>query len=165
MKRMDPFILGIVIISIFVLFGGIVFAYKSSGKPMQTYSAQASDRPKAEVPSDKADLGQMTVSDIKTADFIIKNSGSKPLQISDVSTSCDCTYAEITIGGATSPRFSMHTTSSWQGEIEPGSQAKVTAIYEPAIMPVQGKVERTVHIKTNDPQKPDITLTLSADVK
>lgn len=165
MRRIDPFVLGIAIISIFVLFGGIVFAYKSSGKPMQTYSVANGDRPKAQIPVDRADLGEMVVSDIRMADFTIKNSGSKPLQISDVSTSCDCTFAEITIGGAVSPRFSMHTTSSWQGEIGPGADAKVTAIYEPAKMPVQGRVERTVHLRTNDPQKPDIALTLSADVK
>lgn len=164
MKRIDPFILGIIVFMAVVIFGGVVFAFRVSGKPMQTYSAEDQDRPKIEIHGTTQDLGQMKVSDIKSADFIIKNSGTKPLMISNISTSCDCTFAQITINGKQSPRFSMHQNPQWTGEIVPDAEAKVTAIYEPARMPVKGKVERNVHIKTNDPQNPDLALTVIATV-
>ena len=164
MKRVDPFILSIVFFMTIVIVGGVIFAYKSGGKPLETYTVESQDRPKIELLETTQDLGEMKVSDIKSADFILKNIGTKSLQINNISTSCDCTFAQVTIDGKQSPRFSMHQNPQWIGEIAPGTEAKVTAIYEPAKMPVEGKVERSVHIKTNDPQIPDLALTVTATV-
>ncbi|OGD84821.1 hypothetical protein A2165_04625 [Candidatus Curtissbacteria bacterium RBG_13_40_7] len=164
MKRIDPFILGIIIFLGVVLVGGVVFAYKSGRKPMETYSATDQNRPQVELQTNLIDLGEMKVSDIKSADFTVKNIGNKPLQINNISTSCDCTFAQVIIGDQVSPRFTMHQNPKWTGEIQPGQEAKVTATYEPTRMPVKGKVERSVHVKTNDPQNPDIALTVVATV-
>jgi len=164
MKKIDPFILGIIFFLLVVLIGGVVFAYKGGGESMQTYTTQDQDRPQAEISTQLVDLGEMKVSDTKSADFIIKNVGNRPLQINNISTSCDCTFAEVTIGDSVSPRFTMHQNPQWTGEIGSGQEAKVMAIYEPAIMPVKGKVERTIYLKTNDPQNPEITLAITAAV-
>ncbi|MBI2598611.1 DUF1573 domain-containing protein [Candidatus Curtissbacteria bacterium] len=164
MSKINPFILGIIIFLVLVIVGGIVFAYTTADKTPKTYSAESPDRPKAELSASFADLGQMKVSEIKTLDFFLKNTGNQNLEINNISTSCDCTFAQITIGDKISPRFSMHQNPNWMGQIEPGREAKVTASYEPARMPVKGKVERSVYIRTNDPQKPDIVLTLVAEV-
>lgn len=164
MKRPDPFILGIIIFSVLILAGAIVFASTQTTKQPQTYGISDENRPQVEVDKAAADLGQMSASDIKTADFNIKNVGNRPLSISNITTSCGCTFAQMEINGEKSPRFSMHTTASWSREIAPGGQAKITAIYEPAIMPVKGKVERMVYIKTNDPAMQNLTLTVTAVV-
>ena len=165
MKRFDPFILGIIFFMILVLFGGIIFAFKESGKSIRTYSADDRDRPIVELSVISQDLGQMKVSDIKSADFIIKNSGTKPLIINNISTSCDCTFTQIEIDGKTSPRFSMHKNPNWIGEIRSGKEAKLTTIYEPSIMPVKGAVIRNVFFTTNDPQNQNISLTVTATVE
>jgi len=164
MKRINPFILGIIIFLFVVLIGGVIFAYKAGGKPIQIYSAQNQDHPQVELSSEFADLGEMSISDVKSADFTIKNIGNKSLQINNISTSCDCTFAQVTIGNKVSPKFMTQQDSQWTGEIQSGQEAKVTATYEPALKPVKGKVERTVYVKTNDPQKSDITLTITAIV-
>lgn len=165
MRRFDPFILAIVIFSILVIIGGIFFAFKATGKPLETYSASDSQRPQLEINTRIQDLGQMKVSDIKSADFVIKNTGQKPLQITNVSTSCNCTFAQVEIDGKKSPRFSMHKNPLWTGEISPQKEAKIIAIYEPSLMPVQGSVERNVLFTTNDPQNPNVSLTLTANVQ
>lgn len=165
MRRFDPFILSIAVFSVLVVIGGIFFAFKATGKPLELYSATDTERPQIEVDTKIKDLGQMKVSDIKSADFVIKNTGQKPLQITNVSTSCNCTFAQIEIEGKQSPRFSMHKNPVWTGELAPQKEAKVTAIYEPSLMPVQGPVERNVLFTTNDPQNQNISLTLTATVQ
>lgn len=164
-RKFDPIFLGIVIFFVLALIGGVFFAFKMGGKPLQVYSKDNPDKPKAEISATTSDFGEMKVSDIKTADFFIKNSGSKKLQLTNVSSSCNCTFAEITINNVKSPRFSMHSTNSWLGEVDPSTEAKVTVIYQPSIMPVQGKVERTVSLKTNDPEKTDISFKITATVE
>ncbi len=164
MKRINLFILGIIFFLIIVIIGGIIFAYKVNDKPIQTYSTQNQSHPQVGLSSESVDLGEMSISDVKSADFIIKNIGNKPLQINNISTSCDCTFAQVTIGDKVSPKFMTQQNSQWTGEIQSGQEAKVTATYQPALKPVKGKVERTVYVKTNDPQKPDITLTITAIV-
>lgn len=164
MKILDPLIVSVVIFLAAIVVGGVIFAYRVSGKPMPTYTTQDQDRPQAELSTQLIDLGEMKVSDIKSADFMIKNIGSRPLQVTNISTSCDCTFAEVTIADKVSPRFTMHQNPQWTGEIQPDQEAKVTAIYEPARMPVKGKVERTVYLKTNDLQNPNIVLTVLATV-
>jgi len=164
MKRIDPFILGIAIFTIIALIGGTFFAFKAIGKPLELYSASESERPQAELNTKVQDLGQMKVSDVKSADFTLKNVGQKPLQITNVSTSCNCTFAQIEINGKKSPRFSMHQNPNWVGEIEPGKEAKITATYQPSLMPVKGAVERDVLLTTNDPQNPNISLKVTAVV-
>jgi len=164
MKRMDPFILVIIISIIVVMVGGVIFALKATGKPMELYSASATERPQVELNTKKQDLGQMKVSDVKSAEFIIKNVGQKPLQLTNVSTSCNCTFAQIEIEGKKSPRFSMHQNPNWIGEIESQKEAKITATYEPSLMPVKGAVERDVLFTTNDPQNPNISLKVTAAV-
>ncbi|MDP2632593.1 MAG: DUF1573 domain-containing protein [Candidatus Curtissbacteria bacterium] len=166
MRRIDPIILCIAIFFVLALAGGIFFAYKVGGKPMEAYSQSSKEKPKAEVSKTSADMGEMSVTDVKSVDFVIKNTGTKKLQINNVSTSCDCTFAQITIGETTSQRFSMHYKSgAWLGEIEPGKEAKVIVTYEPSIMPVQGKVERIASMRTNDPENPNIAFTVTAEVK
>lgn len=130
-----------------------------------SYSASDKDRPKVTVASTFNDLGNMKVKDEKTAEFTIENAGNKPLQLSKIKSSCDCTFGVVTIDGVKSPEFSMHATNPWVGTVDPGKKATLSVIYRPSIMPVSGVITRDVYIQTNDPEKSNLTFTVKAFVE
>ena len=151
---------------IFIIFFAINEG-KGSSNTQSTliYSANDSERPKIKFSSPSADLGKMKVTDEKNAEFILENTGTKPLQLFKVSTSCDCTFGQITIDGEKSPEFGMHSKNLWSGSIEPGKKATLTVVYRPSIMPVKGEVSRQVYIQTNDPENKQVTFSINAFVE
>lgn len=130
---------------------------------VSAYSATDTQKPQAKTSSSFFDLGNMKVSDEKKADFTIENTGQKPLQLFKVSSSCDCTFGQITIDSVKSPEFSMHA-SNWTGTLDPGKKANLTVTYKPSIMPVKGVITRDVYIQTNDPSQKQLTFTVKANV-
>ncbi|OGG03836.1 hypothetical protein A2W14_04815 [Candidatus Gottesmanbacteria bacterium RBG_16_37_8] len=130
-----------------------------------TYVATDQEKPKAVTTGFFSDLGKMKVNEEKGAKFTIENSGSKPLQVFNITSSCGCTVGKVTIGGKTSPEFSMDSKSNWTGEIQPGQNAAVEVIYRPFVMPVKGEVTRDVYVSTNDPENKLLTFTVKADVQ
>jgi hypothetical protein len=163
--RIDPFVLGIIGFTILVVVGVLLVAFNTTPQnEMTTYESTQTERPKVKVEKTHVDLGDMKISDRKTEEISFENTGSKPLQISNVYTSCGCTSAQVVINGEESPIFSMHGNPSWMGEIAPGGKAVLRAIYEPAKHPVQGKTEKTIFFKTNDPENSTINIHLTARV-
>lgn len=136
---------------------------QSSGS-FVTYAASDKDKPQAYVPSLFTDIGSLSVNDEKRTDFAITNKGTKSLQLSQISASCDCTFGQLTIGGIKSPEFGMHSNSNWIGTVAPGGKATLTVIYRPYIMPVKGFITRYVYVTTNDPQNSRLTFTIRANV-
>ena len=130
-----------------------------------TFSAADKDRPIAETPETSADLGEMKVSDVKQQDFILKNVGTKPLQILNVNSSCNCTSGQIIYNGTTSKEFGMHAQSGYVTDIAASTSATVRVTYRPSIMPVYGPVEREVYIETNDPTQNKLVFSIKANVK
>ena len=145
--------------SYFLLVGG-----QKPQAQIASYSTQDKERPKVEVKETLKDLGKMKVSDEKSTEFGLKNIGQKPLQLSNVSSSCNCTFAQVILDGKESDLFGMHNTSDFAGEILPGKEAKIKVIYRPFIMPVYGIIEREVYITTNDPENEKLTLKVKANV-
>lgn len=106
--------LGIIIL-IVVVFGGIMVAtFLSSAPPIAQYKTTDPDRPKLEIGQAVFDFGTMKLTEVKTQDVPLKNTGAKPLIISDILTSCDCTFAQLIVADKTSPRFSMQRNPSWR---------------------------------------------------
>ncbi len=130
-----------------------------------TYNTTDSERPRAEASSKFSDLGTMNVKDEKKAEFVIENKGSKPLVLSNISSSCGCTVGQITTYVKLQSEFDMHSKGTWQGWIEPGKTAALTVTYRPYIMPVSGVVTRDVYINTNDPENGKLTFTVKANVE
>ena len=159
---------------IFIVLGSfiiVIFAYfifsssnKVSNAPA-SYSMQDELRPQAKVDSILYDFGSIKVSDKKSYDFTIKNNGKKPLQLSNITTSCGCTFAKVIYEGKESPEFDMHTKSNYIIEIESDKKAIIRVTYKPYVMPVYGFVEREAYIKTNDPSMQDIVFKVTANVK
>lgn len=151
-----------------VLTVGVAFVFSSRQKPTSqanTFSTQDVDRPKAETTQTFFDLGEIKVSDVKVQDYTLKNSGTKPLQILNVNTSCGCTAGQIIYKGETSKEYTMHSQSGFVTEIAPGDTAIVRLTYRPATMPVYGVVGREVYVTTNDPANPKLVFGIKAKVQ
>lgn len=149
------------------IIGIAVVAFKEAKNPIPVTAYVTSDqeKPQVKVAISMKDFGKIAVSDVKTAEFILENSGNRPLEIYGVTSSCGCTFGEIEISGIKSPQFFMHAKSNWVGVVQQGSQAIVRVTYKPSVMPVKGEVTRMVYVKTNDPKNSELTFSVKAIVK
>jgi len=160
-------ILGVAIVAVIVL-TIVGFSKNLSGKVagVTTYQKNDPNAPQVIIPEKKFDFGKISLNDVAKHDFKIKNDGKSPLIITGIITSCHCTSAILKIPDkADSPEFGMHQDSSWRGEIAPGVEASLEAIYKPALMPVKGAVSRVVTLSTNDPNNTQVQLEITADVE
>ncbi|EKD56401.1 MAG: hypothetical protein ACD_58C00200G0002 [uncultured bacterium] len=163
MRKIDPTVLGIIFLTI-VIFGGILITNRSaSTNNALSYNLSSNERPKLEISKKNFSMGNINVNDTKTEDISIKNTGIKPLILSNFSTSCDCTYGQLIIDDDQSPKFTMGK-SSWSKELAPDEIAKLSITYKPSIMPVDGEVSRVVYFKTNDPENTNVEIKFNAFV-
>lgn len=159
-------IVGIIATILFLV--GSYFLIAGGNKPIKqiiSYNVNDTERPKVEIKKTFSDLGKMKVNEEKIGVFTIKNIGQKPLQLSDVSSSCSCALAQIVINGKESELFAMHKQSDYVGEIAQGKKVQVKVIYRPYIMPVYGVVEREAYVSTNDPLNPKLVFKVKAFVQ
>lgn len=93
------------------------------------------------------DLGVVEKGDPIPCRFQLQNAGNRPILIEDIKPSCGACIK----------------VKSFPREIPPGSQA----IVETALLTetLTGPVRKTVSVKSNDPRKPRIILTVIADVR
>lgn len=158
-----------------VMLGGVAISVVNAMSPEPTAAITSVEQfeatPGATLTFDReeAELGQMALSEVATADFKMTNSGTEPVKIGQVTTSCMCTYARVQLPEETSPDFNMAMHNSpeanaWTATLQPGESAVVTIIYKPALMPVEGSVARNVKFATNDPQNPQVELGVHATV-
>lgn len=130
-----------------------------------SYSAATSDRPVAETPDSLFDFGEIKVADTKEKEFVLKNAGTRPLQVLNVNSSCNCTVGKIIYNNSETKEYGMHAQSGYLMDIAPGTEAKVKVIYRPFQMPVYGAVEREVYVTTNDPQREKLIFAIKANVR
>lgn len=152
----------------FVFIAGAYFVLSSGSKPavpIQKYLPQNRDKPIIEVKETVYDMGTIKISDTKEREFAIKNIGTKPLLLSEISSSCGCTTGQIIYKGTLSKTFSMHSQSDYVVQIEPNTSAIVKVVYMPFTMPVYGVVQRQVFMSTNDPNKLKLEFTIKANVQ
>ncbi|OGK25235.1 hypothetical protein A3C25_04285 [Candidatus Roizmanbacteria bacterium RIFCSPHIGHO2_02_FULL_38_11] len=163
------FILGIIIFSLIVI-GGSYFLVtggkqNTSAVTSVSYKTTDKEKPKLETKELFKDMGELKVSEQKSEDFVVKNVGSRPLQLSQISSSCGCTVGQVIIDGKVSEEFGMHTQSDYIAEIAAKKGAKIRVTYRPYVMPVYGAVEREVYVTTNDPENPKLVFKVKAYVK
>lgn len=157
-----------VVLFMIIFVGGAYLLLASGNKPqilIASYSTSDKEKPVVEAKETSVDMGTIKVSDQKEKIFIIKNSGTKPLQLSKFTTSCNCTNVQITYQGKTSDEFGMHTQSDYVAEIAPKTEAQIKVIYRPFVMPVYGVVEREAYITTNDPITSKLVFKVKSFVK
>lgn len=131
-----------------VLMGGFIIIDNSNG------GGQISNG-QIELTPSGIDLGTVSMADgnVNTT-FKVKNIGEGVLKIDRIWTSCMCTTAALKAGDKTSPSFGMHDSPSlWSQEINPGEEALLEVIFDPALHGPQGvgQLTRAIYLSTNDP--------------
>jgi hypothetical protein len=101
----------------------------------------AAAAPRAAVPETTFDFGKITEDRPLTHAFVIKNTGTAPLQIEDVDPDCACTV----------PKYDK--------TIPPGSEGGITLTIKPFSVIHQFKKETKVRL--NDPDRPMLVLTMT----
>lgn len=165
---MSPKTIIISLIAFFALVIGLAFLFTAGQKPATatlSFSAQDSERPKVETSQTFFDIGEIKVSDVKQQEYTLKNTGTRPLQILNINSSCGCTAGQIIYKGEMSKEYSMHSQSGFVTDIDPGDTATMRLTYRPATMPVYGAVEREVYVTTNDPVNQKLIFSIKAIVK
>ena len=161
---MNKYILIIIVLTIVIFAGGIIFISNSSS----TSQISASQNAKAyTVDPTSFDWGDIAYSGKKaTKTFTIKNNGTDTLKLFNIKTSCHCTQSYAVINGQESPRFGMSGISSWVGEVPAGKSAKLTAVFDQTYHGEQGlgPITRFVSVETNDKGNPKLTFTLTGTV-
>lgn len=165
---MNKITIGIIFTCLVLLTGAYLLLNKSSQQPQAqtlSYTTTQKDRPKAEVKEVFKDIGKMSVKSTKEVDFIIKNTGTKPLQLTQITSSCGCTSGKVIYNGKETKEYSMHSKNSELIEIAPNTQAVMRMTYRPYTMPVYGVVTRDVYINTNDPENPKLSFQIKTFVE
>lgn len=158
-------IVGAVLASALIIVGA-VFVLGKNGGPKREQQGSAT----MSIDKKEADLGDMKVTDERSVTFTVTNtSQGSVLRIWGIATSCDCTFANVTIGDTKTGEFnmSMHmnsTLKNWIGEIPSGKSATLEVIYRPKVMPVSGPVTRQVNFSTNDPNNAEVEVSVKANV-
>ncbi|MFZ5845172.1 MAG: DUF1573 domain-containing protein [Patescibacteria group bacterium] len=157
-------ILGATLASLLIILGAVFFLGNNQGPKRANLGTASMSLDKT-----TADLGEMKVDEERAATFTITNTSNSALRLWNVATSCDCTFATVTIGNQETAEFNMamHMSSSlknWIGEVPAGEKALLKVIYRPKVMPVTGPVTRQVSFSTNDPKNSEIEVTVKASV-
>ncbi|MDP4007622.1 MAG: DUF1573 domain-containing protein [Candidatus Peregrinibacteria bacterium] len=97
---------------------------------------------------DSEDMGIVSPKAVTKTIFIVKNEGTKTLEIGTISTSCGCTSAEIA-----------------NKSIEPGKSTEMVVTFDPTVHEEpKDKFKRTVFLETNDPNMPEASVNISVDI-
>lgn len=98
--------------------------------------------------------------------FPIKNTGTSPLSLYNIETSCMCTTAMVKVGQNVSPKFGMHSKSDYVMEVAPGDEAELVVEFDPAFHGPSGvgPINRQITVQTNDPANPKLTFIATAMV-
>lgn len=107
--------------------------------------AADASRAKAVAPEPVKEIGGVAKGEKITHDFVIRNEGTAPLEITEVRASCGCTVAE------------------YDKTIAPGAAGKVHVAVDTTTF--AGPITKGVTVFTNDPDNPQIELTVKASVQ
>jgi archaellum component FlaG (FlaF/FlaG flagellin family) len=151
------------LVTMLILGSGVILV----GGTSTASSVSTSTNAKATASTKEFDWGNIPYAGgLATKSFVIKNTGSDILKLTNIKTSCHCTKANVTIDGKDSPYFGMSGFSSWIGEIQPGKEATLNVVFDPAFHGPQGigPVQRYISIETNDASQKKIVFTLTGNV-
>lgn len=134
-------ILGIIILGI------AVFGYF---KAIPGIGNQAGNLPRIEISPKYFDFGEINYGEVVNYNFKVKNSGQEILEIKRVATSCPCATAKIA-----------------KEIIEPGEEVELMVSYDSDAMGLhgQGREERIIYVRSNDPINPQVEVMIYANVQ
>lgn len=150
----------LIIIAAVVIGGGIMFFSGDNAqevKIVETVSAST-----LSVDKQLHDFGEIDIfSGVVTTEFALTNEGSDDIVVSEGTTSCGCTNAEL--GGIS---FGMHEKMSREFIIPAGETKNLTVIYDPLAHGPNGTglAQRSVFLKTNSHAIPELEVRIKAMV-
>lgn len=100
--------------------------------------------PRAVTPSTAFSFGDIYRGEIISQIFVVKNDGNSELNLLDFAGACGC---EVT---------------TWDKSVPPGKEGKATLQVQTASL--SGEISKTATLHTNDPERPTIIFTLTANV-
>lgn len=157
----NKFIIGVIVFSVIAIAGG-AYVSKNMGKGSEV---TVSEGARASVTERSFAWGNIGINDGNVEKtFEIKNEGTGPLVLSNVTTSCMCTTAQLSLGDKISPVFGMHSKSSYSLEVPPGESANLKVIFDPAFHGPSGigPIDREILVSTNDPSNKELSFKLTA---
>ncbi len=117
-------------------------------QPTDSLPADA-PQPNVAIPVSYFDFGSIPAApDNAVQTFPIENTGTEPLIINRMVTSCACTTAQLS-----------------SSVIEPGKRADLTVVFDPDFHDTEGPVKRIVWMETNDPDMPVAEVSITANVQ
>lgn len=123
-------------------------------QPISIADQPVGDNPRLALPDLAAskylyDFGEISPTAKVEKTFVLKNDGSKPLEIASVKSTCGCTAALLT-----------------DNTVAPGGQTTVKITFDPTTEQIAGsRVTREVKVVTNDPLRPSASFHITAYVK
>lgn len=159
-------VIGILIFTVLIIVGAILFSQNSPSKSSLQKTAGASVQT-FETSFDFKDIkyggGKAERS------FKIKNIGDKELTIANLSTSCMCTVVYLKKGNEKGPEFGMKgmaSSSNWIGRLLPNEEGDIIAVFDPAFHGPSGvgPISRLVSFETNDPDHPYVEFSFTGTV-
>jgi hypothetical protein len=109
--------------------------------------AAGAPQPNVDLPLARWDWGTIPAIPAVAQIFPIQNTGSQPLLITSVVTSCGCTSAALS-----------------SSVIPPGQRADLKVTFDPNFHATSGAVTRLIWLQTNDPDLPLVEIRLDANV-
>lgn len=100
--------------------------------------------PRAVTPSTDFSFGDIYRGEIISQIFVVKNDGDAELKLTDFTSGCGCEVI------------------SWDKSVPPGKEGKATL--EVQTVSQSGEISKTATLHTNDPERPTIIFTLTANV-
>lgn len=101
--------------------------------------------PKLVLPEEKKDVGTVPKGEVIHATFILRNEGKADLHVTDVKPSCGCTAPE------------------YDKTIKPGAEGKIVLNVDTKTF--QGPISKSALILTDDPDKPQVSVFVMANVR
>ncbi len=111
-------------------------------------TAYGSGQPDIVVGANRHDFGQVKQGDVVTAEIAVHNNGTGDLTIDAVSTSCGCTTVQV------QPEV-----------IPPSGEGRLFIQYDSGAHPDKGSVQRHIYIASNDPNKTEVEIIITAYVQ
>ena len=103
-------------------------------------------QPKIEFESYEHEFGLIFDDQRQEHEFVFHNNGDQELEILNVKTTCGCTSAPLT-----------------KMKYAPGETGVITVKFNPARK--KGKTQQRITVRSTDPERPEVTLVIYADVK
>ncbi len=110
-------------------------------------AACGSPSPRIVVEPAQQDLGERPQELIELT-YTVRNAGDAPLVIEKISTSCDCTKAELD-----------------RTEIPPGGTARLSVSLDPVEDNLYGDVKRVIYLRSNDPDASEVSVEFNVRIQ